>query len=629
MPAMGVLFATLAAALQDPPDFSKFELIGSARGHAGRVLCVSLSGDGKILASGGEDRTLKFWEVDTGRLLGQVPRFAAFVNSCAVSRDGKLCAGTGGDRTTLIHEVESSKQVGTAKEDSFISHLQFSADGKSLLAVTGGTLVARDVSRTDRWNSLGAADWKPAQVVALSADGRYAARTAASGFLHAADVTTGETLDLTEGLEAALRVLAIDNSGKHLAFAIGSALTVRQIKKKGSKDHSVKRGHEEEITAISFHPGSKSMATGDAAGVVKIWNLDPPSARKTIAAHEGAVGQIAYSQDGKRMATCGADGLVKIWEGDALIRTIEAHESPTTGLAFGPEPEAFVSTGGDRMVRAWSLAEGRHLRSARVAHPEALHEGACIDVRPGNPPVAAFTFEAPGRKRPEEAQVRWWTAAGGESRAFELLKPDEEDIAVFSMRCGPDLIGLVCRVRRSNGSESVGARILQASTGKLLRAVEDVNAGSLDLAPDGKSAVLLGGSLKWIDLEGDGVRELQRFAGPAARRRSGRLVHFSSDGRRIVFSHDLDKINVYDLQAEKVVKTIASTSWVRSLAIGPADRHVAAGCEDGSVRIFELAGGAEVRILTGHRDAVGALAFSADGRALVSGSLELKVWGRK
>jgi WD40 repeat protein len=132
-----------------------------------------------------------------------------------------------------------------------------------------------------------------------------------------------------------------------------------------------------------------------------------------------------------------------------------------------------------------------------------------------------------------------------------------------------------------------------------------------------------------MDLDTGNVRDLERFAGAPAKKRSAYLVRFTRDGQKIVFSHNLDKIDVFDVKADKVVKSIPVPVWIRSIAVGPSPNLAAAGCEDGTVRIIDLTSGAVVKELTGHREAVGALAWSEDGKSIISASLEIKVWGLK
>ena len=67
---------------------------------------------------------------------------------------------------------------------------------------------------------------------------------------------------------------------------------------------------------------------------------------------------------------------------------------------------------------------------------------------------------------------------------------------------------------------------------------------------------------------------------------------------------------------------------VEAVAWSPDGRHIVSGSLDDTLKIWEAATGSEVRPLTGHGDSVEAVAWSPDGRHIVSGSLDrtLKIW---
>src|SRR5262249_10945047 len=61
---------------------------------------------------------------------------------------------------------------------------------------------------------------------------------------------------------------------------------------------------------------------------------------------------------------------------------------------------------------------------------------------------------------------------------------------------------------------------------------------------------------------------------------------------------------------------------VHSVSFSPADKLLAPGSYDGTVRLWDLATGREIRTLKGHEKPVESVAFSPDGKALASGSFD-------
>ncbi|MCS7227406.1 MAG: WD40 repeat domain-containing protein [Endomicrobia bacterium] len=164
-------------------------------GHIWNVNSVAFSADGKYLASGSLDRTIKLWEVSTGRLVRTLEGHTWDVESVAFSADGKYLASGSGDKTIKLWEVSTGRLVRTLEgHTDRINSVAFSADGKYLASgswdktiklweVSTGRLVCTLEGHTDRINS-----------VAFSADGKYLASGSEDATMKLWNVAVGKLL---------------------------------------------------------------------------------------------------------------------------------------------------------------------------------------------------------------------------------------------------------------------------------------------------------------------------------------------------------------------------------------------------------------------------------------------------
>jgi len=142
--------------------------------HMDRVTSVSLSADGRLALSG-SDKTVRLWEVATGRCLRTFQGHTGLVSSVSLSADGRLALSGSDDHTLRLWEVATGRCLRTFQEHAGdVWSVSFSADGR--LALSGGfpkTVRLWEVT-TGRCLRVftGHTDW--VWSVSLSADGRFA-----------------------------------------------------------------------------------------------------------------------------------------------------------------------------------------------------------------------------------------------------------------------------------------------------------------------------------------------------------------------------------------------------------------------------------------------------------------------
>ena len=106
-------------------------LLRLCSGHTDWVNSVAFSPDGKLLASGLDDRTIRLWEVSSGKQLAQLEGHRYGTNCVAFSPDGKLLVSASSDTAAQLWEVSSGKQLARLQGYTHrVNHVAFSLDGR-------------------------------------------------------------------------------------------------------------------------------------------------------------------------------------------------------------------------------------------------------------------------------------------------------------------------------------------------------------------------------------------------------------------------------------------------------------------------------------------------------------------
>jgi WD40 repeat protein len=120
-------------------DVAGHRELKTLRGHSARITALAFTPDGRGLASGGEDGTVRFWNVSTGSATGRIPENAGWVRSLAYSPDGKALA-IGSGATLKLLDVKGNRPGGTLESGGFrVTSVAFAPDGRTLAGA--GTFV--------------------------------------------------------------------------------------------------------------------------------------------------------------------------------------------------------------------------------------------------------------------------------------------------------------------------------------------------------------------------------------------------------------------------------------------------------------------------------------------------------
>ncbi len=256
------------------------------------VFTTAFSPDNRWFAFAGKDRTIKIWEVATGRNVMTLKGHTGWVTSVAFNPDGTLLAAGSLSGVIKIWNVESGdEKFSFTNHKESVNRIAFSADGKSLASGSGDGTVKLWDTQTGRETRTFTGHTGEVHAVAFSPDGR----TIISG-----------------GTDKIIRV-----------WDVNSGTQTREV-----------RGHDGIIYALAFASNGKQFASGGADKNIKIWDATTFAETATLAGHN--VMSLAFSSNDALLASGGTDGTARVWNIASGKETykLSGHTGAVNGVAF-------------------------------------------------------------------------------------------------------------------------------------------------------------------------------------------------------------------------------------------------------------------------------------------------------
>jgi WD40 repeat protein len=283
-------------------------------GHTGSVTSLAFTPDGKILASGSYDKTIKLWDVMTEKEIRTLPGHSASVMSVSISKDGKIVASGSVYGEIILWDISTGEKIKTLKGHSYsVNSLAFSPDGKTLASgsmdmtiklwnVTTGMKI---LALTGHLSSI--------KSVCFNSDGKILASGSSDRTIKLWDIETGKKIKTLLGHSGSINSIDFSPDGKILASG-GYDSTIKFWDDKAGEIIKNLTGHRDIVTSISFSPDGKIIASGSEDKSIKLWNVETGKEIKTLCGHSDFVLSVAFSPDGKTLASSSSDKTIKIWD---------------------------------------------------------------------------------------------------------------------------------------------------------------------------------------------------------------------------------------------------------------------------------------------------------------------------
>lgn len=424
-----------------------------------QVWSAAFSNNGYTLATGSAT-SVKLWNVWTQQCVKVFQDNATRVRSLSFSPDGKTLVGSSDDRSIKTWDVDSGKCLQTLQSATTtrLWSVKFSPNGQKLISGSADTIQMWNLEEGECLMTLQEPQHR-ARSIACSPDGRIIAVGSDDQLVRLWDTKTGEPLRTLQGYTNRIWTIAFHPiclpKGDFFCLASGSDDSIVRLWDVNTGEClKTLLGHTSRIRSVAFSPDGQILASGSHDRTIKLWDVSTGECIKTLRGHVDWVLSVMFSINNRTLISAGDDQSVLVWD----IHTNDSQplrepEQEWMWAFAGHPTDEIVATGGSsQAVNLWNI-----------------HTGLCLSTLKHSSRIRAIAFHPSGEilaSSSDDLTVRLWSMQT--NQCLRVLSGHERQIrSVTFIPASSNRQEILV-----SGSDDRTIRLWDIHTGECLRVLE-------------------------------------------------------------------------------------------------------------------------------------------------------------
>ncbi len=580
--------------------------------HSSRINSIAFSPNGKYIISGSMDKTIKLWDLVSGKEIKTFTGHTDWIKSIAFSPDGTKIISGSCDETIKLWDVISGKEIKTfSGHTSQVYSVAFSPDGTKIISGSSDeTIKLWDVITGKEIKNFN--DNKTVYSVAFSPDGTKIISGSADNTIKMWDVITGKKIKTFIGHTSTVNSVDFSPNGKEIISGSNDE-TIKLWDIANCKEIRTFSDNNEKFNSVVFSPDATKIISSTSSCNLILWEVATGKKIKTFFGCN--INSAAFSSDSKEIIF-GTDEEIKIINISTgeLIKVFKGNTNRFTSIALSSDGSKIFTSFGDNYLNysgIWDLANGTEVKYFSEEENR----------------VQEIAFSPDGTKiitGDINNSVILRNASNGEK--IKTFEGHTEPI--FSIAFSPDGTKII------SGSGDNTIRLWDIATGKEIQVFTGHTLGVKSVAFSPVDNKIISGSfdntIKLWNIE-TGTEILSYTVEP---RGPILTVAFSPDGTKIIigsgnyFIEGSNIITLYDIFSGEVSVFRGHSGLVNTVNFSQEGTKIISGSNDNIIKLWDVITCKEIKTFINHTSSVFFVTFSPDGSRLISGSYDntIRIW---